>query len=121
MNDVFKINGVAIPTPQTTKYTIQDIDSDEGAGRNQQGLMFRDRVAVKRKLECTWAPMYSAEISTLLDKMTGEFFQLTYPDAHTGNLRTMTCYVGDRSADMYMIVSGSKTLWTGLSANFIER
>lgn len=118
---VFKINGVEIPTPQTMKYNIYDIDSEEGAGRNQMGKMFRDRVAVKRKIECTWAPMYSSQINSLLNKMTDEFFSFTYPDAQTGGVRTMICYVGDRSAEAYMIVNGSKVLWQGLSANFIER
>lgn len=102
-------------------YSIMDIDSEEGAGRNQLGTAFRDRVAVKRKLQCKWAPMFSAEISALLDSMGDEFFNLTYPDARTGGLRTMTCYVGDRSADAYRIYTGSNVQWKGLSADFIER
>lgn len=98
-----------------------DVDSEDGAGRNQLGYAFRDRVAIKRKIKCTWAPMFSATISSLLARMGDEFFEFTYPDARTGGLRTMTCYVGDRSAEAYRIYNGSKVQWIGLSANFIER
>ena len=103
------------------KFGIMDVDSEDGSGRNQQGTTFRDRVAVKRKIECSWPPMYSAEISALLDKMGDEFFEFTYPDAKTGGLRTMICYVGDRTADAYRIYNGSKVQWLDLTAHFIER
>ena len=89
-----------IADPQTLTWDIYDLDAEDGAGRNQQGEMFRDRVADKRKLNCTWSPMDNNEISTLLQAMDDEFFTLTYPDAHDGGYRTGTFYVGDRSTPM---------------------
>ena len=113
---ILKINGVAIADPQTLTWDIYDLDSEDGAGRNQMGEMMRDRVAVKRKVNCTWGPLKPEEISKLLKAMKDSFFTLEYPDAEEGGYKSGTFYVGDRSAPMY-----HKDLWEGLSANFIER
>lgn len=119
---LLKVNGVAIPSPQTLEYALYDLDAEEGAGRNQMGEMFRDRVAVKRKLVCTWGPKVPEEMSTLLKAVDDVFFTLEYPDAHDGTYRTGTFYVGDRTAPVYMWNDEKqKFLWTGLSMNFIER
>lgn len=98
---------------------IQDVDA-EGSGRNQSGDMFRDRVAVKRKLTCSFTPMASADMSAILNSVSDQFFQLTFPDAQSGTMQTMTCYVGDRSAPAYSFYDNN-WLWKGLSMNFIER
>lgn len=119
-----------IADPQTLTWDIYDLDSESG-GRNQLGEMFRDRVAIKRKLNCTWGPMEPAEMAVLLRAMKEVFFELSFPDAY-GNeevsleeddfRRTGTFYVGDRSTPMYMWNEDKKKyLWSGLSANFIER
>ena len=119
---ILQINKFDIADPQTLTWDVYDLDSEDGAGRNQEGLMFRDRVAVKRKLNCTWAPMDNAEISKLLQAMDDVFFTIRYPDAHDGAYREGTFYVGDRTTPMYVWNSEKqKYLWSGLSANFIER
>jgi hypothetical protein len=99
---VLKINGVEIANPQTLTWDIYDLDAEEGAGRNQQGKMFRDRVAIKRKVNCTWPPMDNKEISKLLQAMSSVFFTLEYPDACTGARISGEFYVGDRSTPLYM-------------------
>ena len=96
---------VSLPAPDELKWNISDLDAD-GTGRNQNGDMFRDRVAVKRKL---------------LQAVDDVFFSLTYPDAMTGTDRTMTCYVGDRSSPIMRPETDGKWLWGGLSMNFVER
>ena len=119
---ILQINHLAIADPMTLTWDIYDLDSEDGAGRNQEGLMFRDRVAIKRKLNCTWPPMDNAEISTLLKAMDNVFFTLTYPDAHDGAYREGEFYVGDRATPMDVWNNEKqKFLWEGLSANFIER
>nr|DAU03498.1 MAG TPA: hypothetical protein [Caudoviricetes sp.] len=111
---------VSLPAPDELKWSISDLDAD-GTGRNQNGDMFRDRVAVKRKLECSWRPLGSAEMAKLLQSVDDVFFRLTYPDAMTGTDRTMTCYVGDRSSPIMQPETDGKWLWGGLSMNFVER
>lgn len=119
---ILKINGVAIHDPSSLEWALQDLDSEDGAGRNQSGTMFRDRIAIKRKVSCQWPPMTPSEMSKILKAMDSVFFTLTYPDAHDGAERTGEFYVGDRTAPMYMwSEEKQKYLWEGLSADFIER
>lgn len=123
--DVLKVkkkNGSAavLPTPSELKWSLSDLDAD-GSGRNQNGDMFRDRVAVKRKLECSWPSLLANEMSELLNAVSDIFFELTYPDAMTGGNRTMTCYVGDRSSPIMRPETDGTWRWGGLSMNFVER
>ena len=111
---------VVLPAPEELKWGLSDLDAD-GTGRAQNGELFRDRVAVKRKLECTWLPMTSEKMSSLLQAVEDTFFTLNYPDALTGTTRSMTCYVGDRSAPIMRPDVSGAWLWGGLSMNFIER
>lgn len=112
-----KINGVTIKTPKSLQVDINDVDGE--AYRNARGKMIRDRIAVKRKLNCEWSALTTAEISTLLSAVSATSFTVTYLDAQTGSEQTKTFYVGDRSAPVYRLVNG-KELWTGLTMNFIE-
>ena len=81
---ILQINKIDIADPNTLKWDIYDLDSEQ-AGRNQLGQMFRDRVAVKRKLTCTWPPMEPYEMAALLQAMDAVFFTMRYPDAHDGS------------------------------------
>lgn len=119
---ILQIDKIDIADPMTLTWDIYDLDSEEGAGRNQSGLMFRDRVAVKRKLNCSWGALEPQDMSRLLKAMDGVFFTIRYPDAHDGTYREGEFYVGDRSAPLYMWNEAKqKFLWEGLTANFIER
>lgn len=113
------VSPVDLPTPQEYTFELYDIDSDS-AGRSQTGLMFRDRIATKRKLSCKFAPMDGTALKALLGAVTDQFFYLEYPDALTGSKRIMQCYVGDRSVPVYNY-NGTRYLWQGLSMDFIER
>lgn len=110
----------ALPAPAEIKWSISDLDAD-GTGRNQNGDLFRDRVATKRKLECTWLPQTSENMSSLLQAVEDTFFTLSYPDALTGGTRSMVCYVGDRSTPIMRPDANGTWLWGELSMNFIER
>lgn len=111
------INGVTVVAPKSFKASISDVDGE--TGRNASGDMIRDRVAVKRKLECEWGLLSQSEIQTLLNAVTSEFFEISYPDPQLGQI-TRTFYVGDRSAPAYSWADKLKP-WSGLSMNFIER
>mgnify|MGYP001210662204 CR=1 FL=1 len=115
---MLKINGVKVTSPSVFKVDISDLDGE--TGRNARGNLIRDRVAVKRKLECEWGPLENSEISTLLQAVKDEFFQVTYPDPMTGTKQTKTFYVGDRSSPALFEEKG-QILWNGLKMNLIER
>lgn len=119
---ILQINKFDIPDPATLTWDLYDLDGEDGSGRTQDGLMHRDRIAVKRKLSCTWPPMEPSEMAILLQLMDDVFFTVRFPDAHDGTYREGTFYVGDRSTPVYMWNNAKqKYLWEGLSANFIER
>lgn len=123
MLKVTKADGteVDLPNPSKMEWSIQDLDGEDGSGRNQAGTMFRDRVAVKRKLSCTWPPMRPGVMYTLLKAVEDEFFTISAPDAIDGR-RSMTCYVGDRKAPVYYWNDEKQEwLWESCSFNFIER
>lgn len=115
---MLKINRVAIATPKTFKVTISDLDGE--TNRNAKGELIRDRIAVKRKLECEWPPLTMAEISAILQAVKDIYFQVEYPDPMDGAVITKTFYVGDRTSPMYRNNNGN-ILWEGLSMNFIEK
>lgn len=117
---LLKINNTDMPVPTVLQPSIQDLDSEDGTGRNQSGEMFRDRIAIKRKVHCEWGPLTKVEMKTLLSAMSGVSFSLTYPDPLEGSLKTITAYVGDRSVPMLMPLSNDNWMWAGLSADFIE-
>ncbi len=111
------IDGVKMPTPQTYGWSSEDLDSEEGTGRNNAtGEMFRDRVAVKRKLSFTWPPLSIAATSTLLKALKPEFISVRYLDAEEGDYVTKTFYAGPKSCNC-----GHRSHWLGLSANLIEK
>ncbi|HFE9851431.1 TPA: DUF6711 family protein [Enterococcus faecalis] len=118
MTGFLSIEGVNVKTPKKFQVSIEDIDSE--SGRNANGDMIRDRLAVKQKLEISWGPLSDKEISTILTSVKPPFFTVTYPDPETGGQSTKSFYVGARTAPMY---SWNDTLpkWEGLAMNFIER
>ena len=117
---LLKINTVDLPAPTVLQPGIQDLDSEDGTGRNQAGTMFRDRIAVKRAVHCEWGVLTRSEMSALLQAMSPPSFSLTYPDPQTGTLETITAYVGNRVPAICAVISDTDWMWTGLSVDFVE-
>lgn len=117
---LLKIGEVNLPAPVVLQPSIQDLDSEEGTGRNQAGTMFRDRIAVKRTVHCEWGILSRDEMSELLTAMSPQSFPLTYPDPQTGKLETITTYVGDRTPAIVSVISDTDWCWAGLSVDFVE-
>ena len=114
---MININGVAIATPKTFEVTVNDLDGE--SNRNAYGVLIRDRIAIKRKINLEWGPLSQAQISTLLNSVSSVFFTVTFPDPQLG-LITKTMYVGDRTSPAYQYVNG-EVKWSGLKMNFIEQ
>lgn len=117
---ILKIGSTALPAPVVLQPGIQDLDSEEGTGRNQAGTMFRDRVTVKRTVHCEWGVLTRQEMANLLSAMSPQSFLLTYPDPQTGDLKTITAYAGDRVPAICQVISDTDWLWSGLSVDFVE-
>ena len=94
-----KINGTDI-TPyiahQGVKWSRNDIDGP-AAGRSISGLMIRDRVATKIRLDITCRPLKNDELKILLNLLLPEFIQVTYDDPMYGVV-TKTMYANNNPA-----------------------
>lgn len=107
---------------------IYDVDAST-TGRNQAGTMIRDRVAVKRKVNCKWNYIKPEVAQELLNAVKSPFFNLRFDDPMTGGKYTGTFYVGDRSVPYYskavngayVFIDTKSTIISELSMNFIER
>ena len=115
---ILKINGVAIPDPSEFSVDIMDIDDE--TTRNAKGELIRNRIAVKRKLNCQWPSCGNAEMSIILKAVKSPFFTVEYPDPMEGTRITKTFYVGDRQMPVYSVIDGV-VQWEGLSMNLVER
>lgn len=111
------INGVAVKPPQKFQVGIQDIDGE--TSRNANGDMMRDRITTKRKLDCEWGMMTQEEMSQLLNAVSPEFVEVSYPDPIKGQTTKMF-YVGDRTAPSYSFTEKFKP-WSGAKFNLVER
>lgn len=97
------------------------MDLDGESNRNAKGDLLRDRIAVKRKIECEWPPLTMKEVSTLLNSVKSVYFTVEYPDPMEGGIVTKTFYVGDRSAPALFIDIDGNMRWSALTMNFVER
>lgn len=114
----------SLPDPQSMTISIYDLDAGGSTGRNQEGLMLRDRKAVKEKIQCSWGVLWEDQAEALLDLLKEPFFTMKYYSPYYGVWREVECYVGDRTFPVY---NGYDTAhpeefrYTGVTMNFIER
>ena len=93
------IDGVDI-TPyiayQGVQWSRNDVDGPN-AGRTMSGLMIRDRVATKIRLDITCRPLKTDEPRTLLNLIYPEFVTVVYDDPMQG-LVSKTMYANNNKA-----------------------
>lgn len=116
----FKINGVAIPTPTTYNYNIEDLSSEE-TGRTLDGLMHKDIVAVKDRYDCTWKKLSWSDLATLLNAIDNKpKVQFTHADPRVPNqFVTGEFYVGQRNGAA-LNLKDTKHSWSDISFAFIR-
>lgn len=115
---MYKVNGVAMPTPKSFNINISDLDGE--TNRNANGDLIRDRIATKRKIEIEYQPLDSGEVSLILKAISPVFINVEYPDPQEGKITTKVMYSGDKSIPMYSIINGVPK-WNGLKFNLIEK
>ena len=114
------VNGVTLRSPSEMTWGLQDV-SDKAAGRTEDALMWKNRVAQKRKLSCGWQGISPADASAILTAVNPEYISVTYFDAMDGQNETRTFYVGDRSAPIKYWHGANGKIYSKLTLNFIER
>lgn len=114
----FMINGVAIPTPSTYKYGIEDLSS-QATGRTLDGVMHKDVVAIKDYYECTWKSLSWADTAILMNAIDGKKqVQFTHADPRVpNNFVTGTFYIGTRSGAA-LNLKDSNHAWSDITLTF---
>lgn len=115
---VFKVNGVDVPTPSKFEWSIQDISSSD-AGRTQDGVMHKNRIGQKDKIQLTWNYPKPDVASTVLQMFNAEYFNVTYRSPLTNSVVTKEFYRGDANAPTYWWCNGG--LFENIAFNIIER
>jgi hypothetical protein len=115
---MIRVNGHTLPA--VTFYTVGVMDIDGNTARTIDGTMVRDRIAVKRRVEVSWTVLTKEELSTILNRVSGVFFEVEYIDPQKGANRTGTFYVEDRTASGLDYMDGT-IRWKDVQMNFVER
>lgn len=120
MEQPFKIDGVAIPTPSEYKFNVEDLSSEE-TGRTLDGVMHKDVVSTKAYYACTWKKLSWSDASILLNAIDGKTqFSFTHVDPRVPNQWiTGQFYVGSRGGTA-LNITDPKNTWTDISLTFIE-
>ena len=116
---MIKVDGEWIKTPSTFNWGLQDVSGSD-AGRTQDAVMHKNRIAQKRKIDLAWANPTKEETHAILVAFNPEYVDVTYWDPLDGKNVTRTFYVGDRSAPVKTWYVGNQR-YASVSFNIIER
>ena len=119
-----RINGVDIThmiVEGGVKWSRNDIDG-ANAGRTLSGVMIRDVVATKVRLDITCLPLSENDHSTLLRLLANTFVSVTYKDPLYG-IVTKTMYSNNHSSTLTRMggEDENEELWDEISFPLIER
>lgn len=112
------VDGVDLPTP--TSYT-PDFEELSKAERNANGMMIKEVIAYKYKLNVTWKKLTQEELTILMNVKRKNFFSLEFIDMDTGRPVTGTFYAGTPTANAMEYKNGRIEHWLDVKMNFIER
>lgn len=118
-NTMIKVDGVAIKTPSTFDWSINDVSTGD-AGRTQDGLMHKNRVTRKRKIVLKWTNPTPNEAAAILSAFSKEYFNVNYFDPLDKKKETRTFYSGDQSAP-FKVWTVSNKRYSEVSFDIIER
>lgn len=115
-NPIENVGGAYVHSPSTYQVSYQDV-SDADAGRTEDGLMHKNMIGTKVKIQLEWKYLKDAEIAAILQAFSPEYFQVKYKDPMTASFQTKTFYCGDKATPAYNSKLG---IWS-VSFNIIER
>lgn len=115
-NPIETVDSASIPCPSKYEWTVNDI-SDSEAGRCESGLMHKNRIARKRKLELEWQNVSIATANAVLTAFAPEYVSVKCLDPLANGYVTKTFYSGDQGATSYNVRINA---WT-VAFNIIEQ
>ena len=116
----FKVDGTDMPCPSKCEVGYQDISAPD-SGRTLDGLMHKEKVGQKVKLELEWKGVSDADASTILLAFDPEYVDITYHDTKTNSILTKNFYTGDRKASTYWWNDDGEFTYLSVAFNVIER
>lgn len=116
----FKVNGTDMPCPSKCEVGYQDISAPD-SGRTLDGLMHKEKVGQKVKLDLEWKGVSDADASTILLAFDPEYVDITYHDTKTNSILTKNFYTGDRKASTYWWNDDGEFTYLSIAFNVIER
>ena len=119
---VLKINGTNI-VPYIAyggvKWQRNDIDGPD-AGRTMDGVMHRERVSTKIRLDITCKPLLSNELMTVLNLIYPEYVSVEYDDPMYGRV-TKQMYSNNNPASYLIKKQNGREYWSGITFPLVER
>ena len=113
----FKIDGLDV-TPYIAfgglAWRRSDADGPN-VGRELDGTLIRDRVAIKYRWDVTCHPLTGAELSTILKAIEPEWVTLEYDDPVTNTVKTARFYSNNIPATFAMRLKDGTPVWTGVT------
>lgn len=116
-NPIMSVDGEAVPCPSAYEFKLSDVSAAD-AGRTEDGLMHKMRIAQKVHIELKWQNITTRDASVILEAFQPEYVSVIYLDPRTAQYETKTFYVGDRSAPSYNVALG---IWSNVAFNIIEQ
>lgn len=101
------------------KWTRNDLDGPN-AGRTLSGLMIRDRVAVKIKLEVTCRDLDEDSLRMIMNLIYPPFVQVSYNDPIYGHV-TKTMYSNNNAAVFNSVDTAGTRKWGSITFPLIEQ
>ena len=118
-NSLLVVDGVAMPQPYQYSWTLQDVSAPD-AGRTEDALMHKDRIAQKRKIAIAWRMKDPSTAAAILQAFDPEYISVRYWDVKDNQYETRDFYVGDREAPVKFWWVGRHMIET-ISFDIIER
>ena len=115
-NPIQSVGGVAVPCPSKYDWKLSDVSAAD-AGRTEDALMHKMRIAQKVHIELEWSNVSDAVAQTVLTAFQPEYISVRYYDYKAMGFQTKTFYVGDRTVSSYSRINGIGTI----SFNIIEQ
>lgn len=116
-NPIQKVdNNSNIPCPSGYVWSVNDV-SDKNAGRTEDALMHKMRIARKRKLELEWQNVSTATANAILTAFEPQYVNVKCLDPLANGFVTKKFYSGDQKSEAYNTRLG---LWT-VSFDIIEQ
>lgn len=112
------IDGTTVKTPTDLKVGVFRITKAE---RLASGKMAMEIVAVKRRLDLSYALISEGDLKQIMDLLEAKVFHtVTYPDPQGGEEKTITAYVGDMNQVAWQKLKGTR-YWADVSVALIEQ